>query len=281
MQGAQSCKENTSIGIIMIATNDYILRWFSAASSLDQFAYIDYDVVRIHLFTNRRRDVEKWARINLKRTELVVHQIEGWGWPEATLYRYRFIQNSADSFHEKILMYLDSDMIVSTDFAKELFSAPWHGGLAFVQHPGYYRNTGVRGIYDYVVNPKMLLNDLICMKKGNSGLGAWEENKKSSSYVEPKKRKLYVHGAVWFGENKNLLEMCHVLSANIDQDLKRNYVAKWHDESHLNWYSANFPCSVLDVRFSYAKKFKNLSNFKPFISSVEKSKGEGRVPTKI
>ena len=166
LRGSKGIPEGCpSVGIVMIPPNNYLLRWFSAAASLEQSALKACKSVKIHLFTNRNLDAESWATINLRRIELVVHQIYGWGWPEATLYRYRFIQNAAHLLSEDILIYLDSDMHVATDFTDELFSSHWHGGLAFVQHPGYYRNSGMRGIYDYLVNPKRLLTTNLLMPR--------------------------------------------------------------------------------------------------------------------
>ena len=274
-----SFKEVNSVGIVMVATNDYLSRWFDAATSLEQSAFLSCKDVRIHLFTNRQQDAQSWASYNLKRIKLVVHQINAWGWPEATLYRYRFINDSSDAFSEEILMYLDSDMQVMQDFTNEVFTSDWDEGLALVQHPGYYRNSGVRGVYDYLTNPKMLLKDKLYLVKGNSGLGAWEENIESSSYVDPNMRKTYVHGAVWLGQREQFLKMCKVLATNVDKDLEFGYIAKWHDESHLNWYYANRRCALLDVRFSWFKGFKNLRHIEPFICTVEKEKGEGREPT--
>ena len=275
----RSLKEVNSVGIAMVATNDYLARWFDTALSLEQFAFLGCKNVTIHLFTNRPQDAQGWALFNLKRIKLVAHQIDGWGWPEATLYRYQFIHDSSDAITEEILMYLDSDMQVIQDFTNEVFKSVWNEGLAVVQHPGYYRNSGIRGVYDYLANPKMFLKDKLYLLKGNSGLGAWDENKKSNSYVEPEKRKTYVHGAVWLGQRQQFLEMCKVLATNVSKDLELGYIAKWHDESHLNWYYANKPCTLLDVRFSWFKGFKNLRHVQPFICTVEKKKGEGREPT--
>lgn len=277
--GPRGSKEVNSVGIVMVATNNYLSHWFDAATTLEQSAFLGCKDVRIHLFTNRVQEVQIWSSLNLKRIKLMVHQIDPWGWPEASLYRYRFIHDSSDALSEEILMYLDSDMRVMEDFAIEVFKSDWDEGLAMVQHPGYYRNSGIRGIYDYLTNPKMFLKDKLYLLKGNSGLGAWEEDRQSSSYVVPNKRKTYVHGAVWFGKQKQFLEMCKVLAINVSKDLESGFIAKWHDESHLNWYYANRTCTLLSVSFSWFKGFKNLRNVQPFIYTVEKKKGEGREPT--
>lgn len=265
----------------MVATNEYLSRWFDTAVSLEQSAFLGCKNVSIHLFTNRLQEAQNWAPFNLRRIKLVLHQIDAWGWPEATLFRYQFIDDSSDALCEDILMYLDSDMQVIQDFATEVFTSDWNEGLALVQHPGYYRNSGLRGFYDYLTNPKMLLRDKLYLIRGNSGLGAWEENRESSSFVEPSKRKTYVHGAVWFGRRRPFLKMCRVLATNVSKDLEIGYIARWHDESHLNWYYATRPCTVLDVRYSWFKGFKNLRNINPLICTVEKLNGEGREPTSI
>ena len=279
IERTRSLREVKSVGIAMVATNDYLSRWFDTALSLEQSAFLGFKNVTIHLFTNRPQDAQVWALFNLKRIKVVTHQIYGWGWPEATLYRYQFIHDSSNAITEEILMYLDSDMHVNQDFTNEVFKSVWKEGLAVVQHPGYYRNSGIRGMCDYLTNPKMLLKDKLYLLKGNSGLGAWDENKRSKSYVEPKKRKTYVHGAVWLGQRQQFLEMCKVLAINVSKDLEIGYIAKWHDESHLNWYYANKPCTLLDIRFSWFKGFRNLRHVHPFICTVEKKKGEGREPS--
>jgi hypothetical protein len=90
------------------------------------------------------------------------------------------------------------------------------------------------------------------------------------------KRRHYVHGAVWFGETQALVEMCSILSDRVREDLKNNFVAKWHDESHLNWYFSNFKVTLLDNRFSYVSAYPLLSNMASYIETVPKNSNELR-----
>ena len=75
----------------MVATNKYIELWKKCALDLEKHAFLESDTVTIHLFTNKNIEAENWAKLNLKRIHLQTHLIEGYGWPEATLFRFKFI----------------------------------------------------------------------------------------------------------------------------------------------------------------------------------------------
>ena len=80
--------------------------------------------------------------------------------------------------------------------------------------------------------------------------GTWEENRNSRAYVGPLKRHKYVHGAVWLGKKESVLQMCELLSSQVEDDLQKNLIAIWHDESHLNHFSANSKVGYLPRHFS-------------------------------
>ncbi len=270
-----------SVGILMIATNSYLERWFDTTNGIEEHAFLEVKRVRIHLFTNRVEEAQSWGKLNLKRVELIVHKIKGWGWPEATLLRYQFFVEAAESISEELLMYCDSDMLIKEDFGNLLEPESWIGGIAFVQHPGFFRNRGIRGLMDYFINPR-LLGPLIQAKISRSpGLGSWENSRSSTAYLEVKKRKNYVHGAVWFGKRDQIMKMCILLAENIRKDLSSSYIAKWHDESHLNYYLGNYGGSILSNELSGVSNFRNLKRFNSRIVTIEKSSGEGRKPTEF
>ena len=272
-------QEIESVGVMMVATNDYIGRWFNTARDLEKYAFQGVKNVRIHLFTNRVTDAQNWGRKNLSRISLTVHEIKDWGWPEATLFRYEFFINADKSIEESILMYCDSDMEIRGDFQDLLQPLDWDAGMAFVQHPGYFRNKGAKGILDLLANPKLLGPSLRSVATRSKGLGSWENSKSSTAYLPPRMRRNYVHGAIWFGKRESFLSMCAVLSENIRKDLESGYVAIWHDESHLNWYFASIGGSILGNELSGVARFKHLRGVQSRILTVEKSIGEGRVPT--
>lgn len=271
--------EGAKIGIVMIATNSYLQRWFDAATGIDDFAFQKSNV-NIHLFTDQTESAEQWAGNNLSRVKLITHEIPNYGWPEATLLRYKFIVENSKSLDEALLMYLDSDMVILNSFDEILEPNNWKNGLGFVRHPGFFRPSGLQGFLCRVGNPNLMMQDLRqLLMTGNKSPGSWESRKSSTAFVPKEKRKTYVHGAVWFGLRPSFLEMSRLLAENISEDLSNGITAVWHDESHLNWYLAEVGGSILDNRLSYVPKYSWNKFSDPRIMNVEKRAGEGRIPT--
>ena len=265
-----------SVGICMVATNKYIELWKKCASDLEKNAFTETDNVNIHLFTNHDSEAQNWAIENLKRIKLITHKIGGFGWPEATLFRFKFINNFKSEFGEDLLMYLDSDMAVTDKFGSELNPELWINGLAFVAHPGFTRNSGARWFLDLLKYPRLLKPHLNRFRNGARGIGTWENSKKSKAFVSPKDRRKYVHGAIWFGKRIPFLNMCSQLEKNVEEDYGKKIIAEWHDESHLNWFYSYKNGSVLSSRYSGYKPYKYLETFKPIIFTVEKNATEMR-----
>ena len=275
----QSKIAQMSVGVAMVATNDYLEHWFDTAQSLESFGFIQFKEIVIHLFTNRPEEAKFWANSHLQRVQLRTHQIKGWGWPEATLFRYSFITENSHFFREDLLMYLDSDMEILMPFDDLLRPWDWENGLAFVQHPGFYRREGVAGIWDYLKNPKLLGPRLRSLKNNAKGIGSWETNPLSSAYVAPGARLKYVHGAVWFGLNAPFLKMSEQLDRNVKADLNEKYIAVWHDESHLNWYYSEIGGEVFGNELSGVRNYQQLKSTRIRILTVEKDIQYGRAPT--
>jgi hypothetical protein len=129
----------------------------------------------------------------------------------------------------------------------------------------------MRWFFDLIRYPRLLGPYLTKFKDGSKGIGSWEHSKNSTAFVPPKKRKKYVHGAIWFGEKNHFLNMCRELDLNTDQDYSKNIIAKWHDESHLNHFYATKNATVLSSRYSGYRPYKYLKRFKPIIFTVEKN----------
>ncbi len=270
-----------SLGICMIATNSYIKKWFKVASDLEKISLEKLSEATIHLFTDNASLAQGWALDNLSSIKLKVYDIQSWGWPEATLLRYKFITEQSHKFNEDLLMYLDCDMRVLGDFSKKLYIDRWTSGIALVQHPGFYRNKGLQGIVDFFYNPRLVLSLISKIKSGAKGYGTWETNKLSTAFVPRSLRKNYFHGAVWFGRRIEFLRMCEKLALNVNSDLENNYTAIWHDESHLNNYAAFNAVEKLNPEFSGVPSYKNLRKYEFLIISEEKKFGEGRTPTDL
>jgi glycosyltransferase involved in cell wall biosynthesis len=129
-------------------------------------------------------------------------------WPLPTLLRFRYINGIADRLREfSHVVFMDADMVAASPVNEEEFFA--HDKPLFgVQHPAFIRERGT-----FESNPR----SLACVRRG-----------------EDVSR--YYQGCFWGGQTEAVLALSRELARRIDEDLSRNVIAVWHDESHLNKY---------------------------------------------
>lgn len=134
------------------------------------------------------------------------------GWPHDTLMRFTVYGQ-----HKKELAQMD--YIFATD-ADMLFVAPVEdkilGKLVATRHPGF---VGHRGSY--------------------------ETNKNSTAYVGPREGQYYFAGGFYGAKRDTFFKMMDYLTEKIETDLKKDYIAVWHDESHLNRFFIDHKPTVI------------------------------------
>jgi len=257
-----------SLGVLTVATNIYVNYWREMAISFDANCNKSDNVV-LHVFTNQIDEVER-IKIQLKNVLVVGHEIPNYKWPEATLLRYQIFDDAAEELSEDLLMHLDADMIINQSPLRIILKASKTGQICLVSHPGYWRPKAfISKTNFYRKNFTFLLNDILLNLK-IGGLGSWETNEKSSAYVPRKYRRNYVCGGTWFGERSALLQLVSELSRNVTLDLKSNRVAVWHDESHLNSWSARNSHLILDPSLCFVSTYPQLQSLSPTITAVDK-----------
>ena len=80
----------------------------------------------------------------------------------------------------------------------------------------------------------------------------YERNKRSKANVSKKKGRHYFAGAFYGGEREEFLKLVRKAKWQVDADLKDNYIAVWHDESHLNRYFYDHePAIILSTAYCY------------------------------
>ena len=126
--------EVDSVGVVSVATNQYLEYWFAMAQSADQLLYKGHEVV-LHVFTDRADDAREMAR-SLTRVKVDAVQIEPLGWPDATLLRYEVFNAHREHLNQDLLMHLDADMLLVEEVGQELEPEHWRNGIALVRHPG-------------------------------------------------------------------------------------------------------------------------------------------------
>lgn len=137
------------------------------------------------------------------------------GFPKDTLFRYHTILSQKEwllQFDQ--IFYLDTDTLIMSNVGKEIFS----NGITAMRHP-------------WVTS-------------------RFEENIKSTAYVDKTKASIYYQACIVGGKTNEFLNMCDVLNTNINKDYDNGIIAICHDESHLNRYLFdNPPTKVLPSIF--------------------------------
>jgi hypothetical protein len=262
------------VGIVSIATNHYIAYWEELVTSSREKLFIN-DSVKFHLFTDKKVMAIEFARNNID-LDICIHEIPSFGWPEATLLRFSIITSEAKHFDEEFLVYLDADMRVLTkseDSIRELLPS---GKMTLVRHPGYFRGFGLARFSLYLSSPKLFFGDIMRLTR-LGGIGSWETNRLSQAFVPRQKRKIYFCGGIWGGPRDLFLSMCGQLSAQVERDLSLDYIAMWHDESHLNQWASENSIKVLGPEYCFEPTYKNLRGIEGIIEAVNKSESPNRI----
>lgn len=259
-------QRSPSVGILTIATNRYVNYWFKLAKTADANIGLGKSLV-FHVFTDRPQDVIR-LRQHFDRIETHVIPIEPLGWPLATLHKFQVFWNHKSLIDQEFLLHLDADMLIAPD-AMIPVDGRLAGGLALVRHPGFRRPPREKLGTFYRENPSFIARD-VYRKLAEGGLGTWERNPESNAYVARANRSIYVCGGTWLGERRQFLEMCEELGDRTRSDSKRGIIARFHDESHLNWYATARDCTILDSGYCYVEGAANLRDIDPQIIAVDK-----------
>lgn len=141
------------------------------------------------------------------------------GWPYDTLMRFDMYKKQKELLStQDYLFACDADMLFADYVGDEIL-----GDLVAVQHPGY---VGKRGSY--------------------------ENNKKSTAYVGPQEGEHYFAGGIFGGKTECFFLLLECVTKNIEKDVEHNYIAIWHDESHLNRFFIDYkPTIILSPSYCY------------------------------
>jgi hypothetical protein len=260
--------ETAEVGIVSIATNSYFTYWLEMVKSA-YLAVDDGTPLSFYLFTDQPDRIHEIDQFRDKFRFSVV-KIPSYTWPDATIKRYEVIHENRDLLQNRVLLYLDSDMLIQQNFIVGILELVEHSEMIFVLHPGYFRPSGFDLFLFYLSNPKMFARDTILRIKCG-GLGAWETRRESAAYVPRKLRIRYVCGGTWFGLNRTFLDCVQHLKNQVTLDDDNSVMAVWHDESHLNKLASNRKFGFVDPRYCFDPRFPNLKNLPNVIEAVNKN----------
>lgn len=204
----------------------------------DLYAKPLVDSLKQKTFTNFKKDFLVFS--DNKKLHGSDNFIAHFPWPVNTLMRFYYMNRFKEHYKKyDYIYYIDSDMLVYEDINEELL--PNESGLVGVHHP-------------------LQKKEIIGTRP------SFEDNRDSSAYLPEEKNETYFQGCLFGGSSLEFIKLVEVLNENTNKDLKNNIIAKWHDESHLNWYfnTVKFP-KVLSSDYCYPMAFQNLGLNKKII----------------
>lgn len=255
--------------IFTVATGRYLNFWIQLVESGEEF--IGNSVRTQWLVLTDQVEKIPTEIVAKLGPRLTVIQINHEPWPYPTLKRYEYLQFVRNQVVGDYLMHLDADMIFVASINEADITTPLaESEITCVSHPGFFRPDGIKRLEFYSRNPRKVIQDVILYLKFG-GVGTWERNSHSTAYVRRSQRKNYVCGGCWFGHTTKILAMASILEKNINLDLGNGYIAKFHDESHLNSFVANNDVNVLAPEFCFEPRYPQLKGLTAKILAVDKN----------
>ena len=211
-------KNKLRIGLAVIATGKYVDLALSMIESARLYFFKGHDV-RFFIFTDKSLpQIYNTGCIHVKHEP----------WPLPTLKKFHFLYDHRSAFSNLDFLFLsDADMLFVNPVGEEILPTekPFLTGTV---HPGFWSpisNDNIRGTY--------------------------ENNTKSTAYVGSEEGLIYFAGGFNGGKTKDFMKMAATIKAHVDIDLSKEYIAVWHDESHINRYYIDNPPKVLPPDYCY------------------------------
>ncbi len=154
-------------------------------------------------------------------------------WPYITLFRFKIFKKALPHlYNSDYIFFFNSNMKFISDVNEEILPQG-SKQLTFVMHPGYYNKSVKKFTY--------------------------EKSKNSLAFVPKSSGKYYFMGGVNGGITTAYIKLINDLEYAIDEDLKNNVIAIWHDESHLNKYAIKHEkiIHVLAPQYGYPEGWSN------------------------
>lgn len=205
------------VGLLVVATGKYINFVEPLVRSAEKYFCKNHEVTYF-IFTDGQLPAVATQGGMIK----IEHQRSGW--PYDTLLRcVAYAQHSQAFESMDYLFACDADMLFVDTVGDEILSR-----LVATEHPGY---VGRRGTY--------------------------ETNSISTACVRNHEGSCYFAGGFHGGSREAFLHLVGTMSNNIFADLDKNFIAVWHDESHLNRYFIdNKPTLVLTPSYCYPESWR-------------------------
>ena len=232
------------IAVLYIATGKYIVFWKDFFTSSEKF-FIPGSTKEYFVFT----DATEFEFSNNPQVHTISHQ--KLGWPYDTLLRFQvFLKAKEQLVNCDYIFFFNANMqFVQTITAAEFLpDGKTDDGLVATLHPRFFNKPREKFTYE-------------------------DQQTTSLAYVDKSKGKNYFMGGLNGGTCKAYMKLIEELDKNIQLDLEKNVIARWHDESHLNHYMIDKNPKILSPAYGYPQG-KDLP-FKPKIIIRDKNRYGG------
>lgn len=95
-----------------------------------------------------------------------------------------------------------------------------------------------------------------------------ERNPKSRAYIPEGTPVRAYAGGFWGGTAKAVMEMCRTLRDRINDDLSRDIIAIWHDQSHLQKYASEKAHSIIAKNVISSEEYSNDESYAIFLNKA-------------
>jgi hypothetical protein len=239
------------IAVLYIATGRYLQFFDTFYKSAERYFF--KDIPKQYFVFTDNINCRSLCRDNIT----FVHQ-EHMEWPFITLFRY------------KMFLSIQSKL---TPFDYVFFC---NSNSLFIKHVGHeiLPSANENHLVAVVRNPLVLSKDIDSF--------SYERNPVSSAYIPFGQGVYYFRGGFNGGKVKEYLDLCKTIDSNVEKDKKKNIIAIWHDESHLNKYLFNTPPKVLGPSYCFAQEwFGRIDGIKPIIMMRDKKLYFGNLSTRL
>lgn len=230
------------IGILYICTGKYDVFWKGFHDSAEKYLFPDSEK-HYFVFTNSEKITDS-ERVHKVYTEPM-------GWPNDTLKRFHLFLSIEEMLKqmEELFFFNANYTFIRTIMEQDILPTGEDNFLAGQIHPVAYHKK--RKDFDY------------------------ETNTHSTAFIDVNKGKYYFAGGLIGGRTEEFLNMCRQLKINIEKDLEKSVVAKWHDESHINRYFSEFEPKKLDPGYCYPQDWYLPFEQKTLLLNKNKFGGHG------
>ena len=217
--------EQLHIGLCIVGTGKYITFVKPLLDSAEKY-FCPHHRKSYFIFTDSTSEGLSDLLESSYADNIVITYQKRLGWPYDTLMRFSIYNQHKDLFASTDYMFAtDADMLFIGTEGDEILQ-----NRVATQHPGFKKNIPLWGSEP-----------------------AYDRNKKSTAYVAYNEGTHYFAGGFYGGTTQEFIKMADIITRNILIDIeKQNYIAVWHDESHLNRYFIdNTPSIILDRSYCY------------------------------